>query len=438
MIQKKAVSDVIATVLIILVVLAAIIIVWNMVKKTVYDSSNEINVERFSISLSTQTVNLSGMSSIPVVRSAGAGNISAIEIVFKNSSGSTFEYRNNTRVPGELETVYYTINLSGRNVVSFEVYPIFVSDGKEKVGLKADSREQINQTNSHNPPIQSCTPNANVCLNKQCGTFSNGTCGSVSCGTCTLGNCNSNGQCVVGVMPCAGDGSLSSSPGASCLSIKQKGFSTSGIYWIDSDNCSAGQGAYQVYCDMNSFGGGWTLVMKIDGTKTTFGYNDAYWTANLTYNPNYYNFDRNETKLQSYNTLAFNEVMLEMQNLSGTSINKINLSKSASSMLSLINSGNDIATGLGRNTWLGLLPEINTQPNCNKEGFNLIGWSNGYLNTRIGLLMNNENDCSSPDWVIGFGVGGTHIWQSSGHILNSVGGGQAGYTNSTYGWIFVR
>ena len=93
----------------------------------------------------------------------------------------------------------------------------------------------------------------------------------------------------------------------------------------------------------------------------------------------------------------------------GQQINFIVINKYANSLYSLIADGNYRATSLGRNTWKTLIgSEASLQDNCNREGFNAIGAWDNRSKARIGLLGNNENDCSSPNSRIGFGTGGDH------------------------------
>ena len=93
----------------------------------------------------------------------------------------------------------------------------------------------------------------------------------------------------------------------------------------------------------------------------------------------------------------------------GQQFKSVIINHQARSLYSLIADGKHRATSLGRNTWKKLIgSRASLQPNCNKEGFNVISIRKAWSKARIGILGNNENDCSSCDSRIGFGTGGQH------------------------------
>ncbi len=58
---------------------------------------------------------------------------------------------------------------------------------------------------------------------------------------------------------CSASVTIFNQPLANCLEYKNNGSNTDGIYTIDPDGIG-GSAAYNCYCDMNTDGGGWTLV----------------------------------------------------------------------------------------------------------------------------------------------------------------------------------
>ncbi|XP_078351116.1 putative skeletal organic matrix protein 5 [Oculina patagonica] len=139
-----------------------------------------------------------------------------------------------------------------------------------------------------------------------------------------------------------------------------------------------------VYCHMGNFGcgdGGWTLAMKIDGTKKTFHYNSQFWKDRNSYNllGGKTGFDLQETKLPTYWNTPFSKICLGMK--IGHQINFIVINKQANSLYSLIADGQYRAISLGRNKWKMLIgSQASLQSNCNREGFNAGCSTNGYSN----------------------------------------------------------
>ena len=117
--------------------------------------------------------------------------------------------------------------------------------------------------------------------------------------------------------------------------------------------------------------------------------------------------DTHETKLPTYWNTPFNKICLGMK--IGQQFKSVVINHQARSLYSLIADGKYRATSLGRNTWKKLIgSRASLQSNCNKEGFNVVCTYKDWSKARIGILGNNENDCSSCDSRIGFGTGGHH------------------------------
>ena len=182
---------------------------------------------------------------------------------------------------------------------------------------------------------------------------------------------------------------------------------------------------------MNTNGGGWMLAAKIYNNSNFNGYSSADWTSISIFNelqtPTY----AGNIKTNVYNYIT----AVTGQRLSaGTVTNNLYEVWTGYSMYSLMNA-TSVNSQNSRTAWLNWqasagsgipVSNFDSQPNCNQAGTN-----KNYSHTvRIGISMNNENDCSSNDSSVGFG--GSSVGYSGAASWTP-----SAATNFT-GWIWVK
>ncbi len=193
--NKKGLSTIIATLLIILLVLVATGIVWTVVKGVINKNSELVTLGKFTLDLEIVSVtqNEEG-TNVKVRRNPGEGEISGLvfSIIDNNGEGYTFP------MPGEtidqLEVKVFVLDYDG-TIASISVAPIFLTEsGKEITGDIGDTYRTPDYSSggSGSGDDGTCTPD---CINDQgyeiiCGPSENG------CGECA--GCQTNYHCFEG------------------------------------------------------------------------------------------------------------------------------------------------------------------------------------------------------------------------------------------------
>jgi hypothetical protein len=204
-----------------------------------------------------------------------------------------------------------------------------------------------------------------------------------------------------------------------------------GVYFLDPDG-SGGQAPFSTYCSMtDAQGGGFTLILKIDGNATTFTQDSTLWTGADAYNADKPDLDQIEAKLPGYATVPFSELLVGM--IDAGTARWILVPAIGSSFLGVMQQGY-LATTVGRDAWKSLLLSGSLQVNCNMEG---IGATSPKIQIRLGILGNNEATCVSPDSAIGFGINKSGVMLPSGNIASN-GGDNGDRMTATFGYVMVR
>lgn len=275
------------------------------------------------------------------------------------------------------------------------------------------------------------------------------TLGSYTCGACPAGyddvngdgrtcadldecaagtdNCDVNATCsnTAGAFTCAcnapyfGSGTSCAIP-TSCSNLQTLAPNApSGVYRI----APAAGLPYDVYCDMTTEGGGWTLALKADGRQTTFDYFASLWTDSVLLNDASRDVTRTEAKLEPFVRMPYGRLLIRFESpivaVGDPVLRSLQVQHTGTSLRATFSGGYVApAAPIGRDAWKTLAGNGSLQANCNREGFNVQA---GGISLRLGISSNQENDCGTNDSFVG--VGG------NGNPCSAVGGGNLAVGN---------
>jgi len=161
--DKRGLSQIVTTILIILISIAAVVTVWAVVSHLIHSSTDQYSTQGLTINIKILSAKINyttGIATVKVGRNAGVGNLTKIRfIVTDNESSEIFDKPATNFYEGGMRT--YSLNLSSRpnlnllKINSIEIAPIYLnSGGTNTFGRREDKVTDFNsQVIISNPQI---------------------------------------------------------------------------------------------------------------------------------------------------------------------------------------------------------------------------------------------------------------------------------------------
>lgn len=247
--DRKGISTIVSTLMILLLVFVAIGILWVVIRNFVQAGAEEVSLGKFTLDLKIDNVAINSAANsvdVTVKRNTGAGDFTGIKFVFDDGSNSESIVYNTTLLENEktkFSMTLSTINLS--NLETIRVIPIFtLSSGKTSEGDVKDTYVLQASSTSSSPSSGTSTTCNNGIIDS--GEVCDGTnltttlCSDVLSGSTGTLTCNSD--CTYNTNACViascGDGTIDTVSSETC----DNGTSLNGVV------CTASYGSTCTYC----------------------------------------------------------------------------------------------------------------------------------------------------------------------------------------------
>ncbi len=139
--RKKGLSEVVITIILILLMLVAVGVVWIVIRNVISEGGEQVSLGMLTLNLEIENVQVnSGSIDVRVKRNAGKGDLAGINFII--SDGVNTEVIKKETTMGELETVNFNLDImmNANNAESVSIAPIFLSEsGKEIIGNEVDT-----------------------------------------------------------------------------------------------------------------------------------------------------------------------------------------------------------------------------------------------------------------------------------------------------------
>ncbi len=220
--NNKAMSTIVASILIILLVLISIGVIWGVISNVIRENAEKIDLDKTTLDLKIKSIEISNdsVALVLVKRGSGEGEFIGFKLVFDDGQQTeVIEINESMEKLQQKLVVVFLEKINSSEIKSVGIYPIFrTQSGKLIVGTIRDEIEIKDKIIKSEPPPEPPPGCSDTCLSLgyECGTQT--ICENpVDCGTCNDGEVCTSDTCNAGTcefnLICGSDGNCCESQG---------------------------------------------------------------------------------------------------------------------------------------------------------------------------------------------------------------------------------